>query len=442
MDVAVEPVSRRRRLWAGVAVIAVLLVAAAGVAAGLRSPVTPPRLVAVVNDDTGAAAIGERVVATLAQSDEFDWEVVDSAAATTPDHLAVVTIPADFSDAVVSLGTTTPRQAELTLTRGSAADDGAMSRLTAAVSEVTSATGIGNLLAGMASARSQLQQAMLPAQVLTGATAAADAQAQRMLAGVDDILPYLETANAGANQLVDVAGQVSGMVQQARGPATELSARLTELDVTIGDVTAGTERLRTGIDALARSVEGFDAGVAASLDRTSEDLTALSTQLTAITGLLGSDVGPGTDLGAALASGFGQLESVSAQLSGAGSQLQTGIGPIAEQAPQLLGSAEDEILGAVTQLKTVSAQLSAQLTAGVDAIPARTAGQQRAMSTTMAAPVAVVDTGGVAASALFDVRNLMVLFAGTTVALGAVSAWMLLRNRTAPNASRASVVGS
>lgn len=429
-------------MWVGAAVITLVLAITAGVALGLRSPASPPRLVAIVNEDTGTAAVGDRVIATLAQSGEFDWEVIDSAAAAPVDHLAVVTIPADFSDAVVSLGTTTPRQAELTVARGSGADDGAMARLTATVSDITSATGIRNLLSGMASARSQLQQAMLPAQVLTGATAAADAQAQRMLGGVDDFLPYLDTANAGANQLVDVAGQVSGMVQQARGPATELSGRLTELGVTIGDVTAGTDRLRTGIEALGRTVAGIDPGVAAALDRTSGDLAALSTQLTAITGLLGSEVGPGTDLGAALGSGFGQLESVSAQLSDAGRQLQAGIGPIAAQAPELLGTAQDEILGAVTQLKTVSAQLSEQLTTGIESIPVRTAPQQQAMSATMAAPVSVVETGAVPTRGLFDAANLMVLFAGTTVALGAALAWSLLRNTPSPNPARTELPGS
>lgn len=382
------------------------------------------RPVAIVNEDNGSAGMGERVIDTLVRSEDFTWEVVDADTAAVGDHLATVTIPEDFSDAVASLGTTSPRQAELAVRRGTDTDADEMSRLTAAVSEVTSATGIRNLLSGMASARSQLQQAMLPAQLLTAATAAADTQAQQMLGGVEEMLPYLQTANDGANQLVDVAGQVSGMVAQARGPATELSERLTELGVTIGDVTSGVDALERGLDAVTSRVAALDVAAAQSLEQTSAELAELSRQLTAITGLLGSEVGSGTDLGSAIGSGFGRLESVSAQLSDAGTQLQSGIGPIAAQAPELLGGTTDQILAGVSQLKSVSAQLGEQLTKGVDAIPARSGAQQDAMSSTMAAPVAVVETGGAPGTNLFDPRNLMVLFAGTTLALGAALAWV------------------
>ncbi|MGW5071682.1 YhgE/Pip domain-containing protein [Rhodococcus sp. NPDC004095] len=424
MAVSALSESRLRRWWPVLALTVGVLVVGAGLGLGLRSPAPSSQAVAIVNEDNGSAGMGERVIDTLESSGDFSWEVVDADTAAAGNYLAAVTIPEDFSDAVVSLGSTTPRQAELSVRRGAAADADAMSRLTATVSEVTSATGIRNLLSGMASARAQLQQAMLPAQLLTTATAAADTQARQMLGGVEEMLPYLQTANDGANQLVDVAGQVSGMVSQARGPATELSTRLTELGVTIGDVTTGVGRLETGLDAVASRVAGLDADAAHSLERTSADLAELSRQLTAITGLLGTGVGPDTDLGSAIGSGFGQLESVSAQLSEAGGQLQSGIGPIAAQAPELLGSTTDQILAGVSQLKSVSTQLGEQLTKGIDAIPARSGVQQDAMSTTMAAPVAVIETGGTAGPGLLDTRNLMVLFAGTTVALGAALAWI------------------
>ncbi|GAA4482516.1 hypothetical protein GCM10023094_32560 [Rhodococcus olei] len=436
------PAARRRAWWPALALVALSLLTVGGVVLGLRSPAVPARAVAVVNADTGPARMGERVIAALERSGDFEWEVVDDATARDSNHLAVVTIPEDFSDAVASLGTATPRQAELSVRRGDTADDDTMSRLTATVSEVTSATGIKNLLSGMASARTQLQQAMLPAQLLSAATAAADTQAREMLGGVEKMLPYLETANDGANQLVDVAGQVAGMVGQARGPATELSARLTDLGVTIGQVTTGADRLQHGLDEMAARVGAIDAGAAASLQRTAADLAELSGQLTAVTGLLGTGVGPDTDLGSALGSGFGQLESVSAQLSSAGSQLQQGIGPIAAQAPDLLGGTTDQILAGVAQLKSVSAQVSEQVGKGVDAIPARGGVQQDAMSATMAAPVSVDLTGDGTRPGPFAARNLMVVFAGTTVILAAALAWLLFRNTPRTKRSTASPAGS
>ncbi|MGW6694205.1 YhgE/Pip domain-containing protein [Rhodococcus sp. NPDC054953] len=425
----VLPVLRRR--WPVLALTAVLLIVGAGLVLGLRPAAPPPRTVAIVNDDRGADAIGERVIDALERSEGFAWEVVDADTAADRTYLAAVTIPEDFSDAVTSLGTTAPRQAEVTVRRGSAADDETLTRLAATVTEVTSSAGIRDLLSGMASARSQVQQALLPAQVLSTATAAADTQARQMLDGVTAMLPYLQTANDGANQLVDVAGQVSGMVEQARGPAGELATRLTDLGVTVGDVTTGLDRAQRGLDEVAARVTAVDGDAAAALERTGSDLADLSRQLGAITGLLGSGVGPDTTLGDAVGDGFGQLESVSAQLSGAGRQLQDGIGPIAAQAPELLGGTTDQILAGIDQLKSVSGQLRDQVAKGVDAIPARSGAQQDAMSDAMAAPVAVAVTG-TAGTDPIGPRTLMILFAGTTVALAAALAWVGTRRTGNP----------
>ncbi|TQF69098.1 hypothetical protein FK531_10020 [Rhodococcus spelaei] len=434
--------SRLRRWWPGLVVAVVLLVVVgAGAAYWIGTDrSTGSRVVAIVNEDSGTVTAGkqvrtgDQVVASLQESDAFAWEVVDADAATDSKYLASVTIPEDFSATVASLGTTTPRQAQLSVHRngGSAADADAMSALTATVSEQTGANGIKNLLSGMSSARSQLQQTLLPAQLLATATGAADTQAQQLLGSVDSVLPYLKTANDGANQLVDVAGKVSGMVGQASGPAGELSTRLTSLGVTIGDLTTGTARLQGGLGAATKALRasGLDAGNAAgALERTVADLGEVSSQLTAVTKLLGSGVGPDTDLGDALSSGFGQLRDVSAQLSSAGEQLQAGIGPIAQQAPQMLGETKNQILAGITQLKTVSAQLNDQLGKGVGAIPVRNAAQQQQISTVLSAPVSVVETGGAAGPGLLTARNAAIGFAATTLLLACALGWSLRRGR-------------
>ncbi len=409
-----------RRLWAATVVVAVAVVAVAGVLLALRSPESP-RIVAVVNEDTGP--VGAKVASALTASDDFEWEVVDAAPDVTTEHVAVVSIPSDFTDRISALGGANPQQAQVTLERGPEADDEQVAELTASVSATTSAAGIRDLLSGVASARSQLQQATLPAQILTSATAAAEKQAQEMLGGVDDILPLLQTANDGANQLADVAGQVSGMVDGARGPAAEASARLSELGMTIGDVNAGAAELEGGLTAAAGVLRstGVDAAAADTLDRTAADLAALTAQLSEITALLGTDVGDGTDLGAALDSGFRQVEGMSAQLSSAGAQLQSGIGPIAAQAPDLVAGATDQVLAGVTQLMTVSATLSAQLGEGIGAIPLQ--GGVAAVSSSLASPVSVTLAGEPSSGPLLTANTLMVAFAATTIVLAAVLGW-------------------
>lgn len=416
-------------------VVLLLLFTAVALMLGLRPPVAGSTTVAVVNADTGAAKMGDRVIAALQQSDGFDWEVVDPEGSDTSKYLAVVTIPEDFSDAVATLAADAPRRAEVSVRRGDTAGDDEMARVTATVSEVTSAAGIKTMLTGVASARTQVQQAMLPAQLLTAATAAADSQLRDLLGGADRILPYLETANDGANQLVDVAGQVSGMVGKAQGPVTELAGKLTDLGVTLGDVTDGVARTQDGLGALAGRLDRLDTASAATVRSTATDLAALSRQLTALTGLLGTSVGPDTNLGSALGSGFGQLESVSTQLSSAGSQLQQGIGPIAAQAPELLHGATGQIVAGVDQLKAVSAQVTEQVGKGVNAIPVRSGAQQDVVSAAMAAPVSVTVTGAEPGIDLVAPRTLMIAFAGTTVALGALAGWLLFT--TTPTTRRA-----
>ncbi|SDD16308.1 hypothetical protein [Rhodococcus tukisamuensis] len=455
---------RNRRRWTALLLTAALLGGGVGAYFWSRSD-TPSRLVAIVNEDAGASAAGkpvragDQVVAALQEADDFDWEVVDADTAADRKYLASVTVPADFSEAVTSQGGTDPRQAELAVHRnrpGTAADDAAITALMTTVSEQTGARGIKDLLAGVASARGQLQQTLLPAQLLTAATGAADKQAQELLAGVDSVLPYLATANDGANQLVDVAGQVAGMVDGASGPAGELSDRLTALGLSIGDVTRGTARLQDGLgeavavlrapgaEAVLRA-SGVEVGRAVgALEQTAADLGALSAQLNSVTALLGEGVGPDTDLGDAVRSGFGQLEAVSAQLTSAGLQLQDGIGPIAAQAPELLGSTKDQILAGVGQLKSVSAQLGDQLTKGVDAIPVRNAAQQQQISSVLSAPVAVVQSGDDSSAAVFTAEHLAIVFAATTLLLAAALAWTVRRGTGVPATSgaRADVDGS
>ncbi|MFC7446725.1 YhgE/Pip domain-containing protein [Rhodococcus daqingensis] len=430
--------SSRRGPWVIAAVVA-LLAAVAGVYLLVSPEGTSTRTVAIVNEDAGAVVggkpmnAGEQVVAALQESGDFDWETVSADEGSAETYLASVTIPADFSDAVNSLSTNAPRQAELAVHYngdGSSADRETMSALMTTVSDQTGAQGITDVLAGIASARAQLQQTLLPAQLLTAATNAADAQAQQLLGQADQVLPLLATANDGANQLVDVAGQVSAMVEGAAGPATEVSGRLTELGVTLGDVTRSTEQLRGGLDAAAATLRatGIGGDALRTLEQTRTDLALVSDQLTSITGLLGTDVGPDTDLGGALRGGLGRLQDVSAQLTDAGNQLQAGIGPIAEQAPALLGTTKDQILTGVSQLKSVSTELGEQLTKGVNTIPARNATQQERIGAVLSAPVAVVQTGGSdAGSELFTARNLAIVFAATTAALAAALVWSVRR---------------
>lgn len=406
----------------------------------MRGNDTSP-IVAIVNEDARVTyagkpiAAGEQIVRALQESTDFRWEVVSADQAASGKYFAAVMIPSDFSTAVSSLDSATPRQAQLTVKYtgdGSPGDKQSMDALFTTVSDRTGAEGIKDLLIGMSTVRSQLQLTLTTAQLLSAGTNAADQQAQQVLSGADELLPYLETARAGANELVDVAGQVSQVVNGASASVTELADRLTTLGVTIGDVNRGSSSLQSGLDATIALLQSSGLPVedtVATLTQTRGDLELASQQLSAITELLGPGTGPDTDLGTALRGGLDELQSVSARLSSAGNLLQQGIGPIADQAPQLLGDNREQILAGITALKNISKSLADQLNKGVTAIPVRSASQQKQLSTVLSSPVTVAQTNVPNSFNLFSAQTLAILFGSTTLLLAGALLWALRRQR-------------
>ncbi|GGF92182.1 hypothetical protein GCM10007304_02650 [Rhodococcoides trifolii] len=361
--------SATRRRWPiVVALIAVLLVIGVGAYTAISSGGDRAPKVLVLNNDDGVTVgtttveAGTDFADNLTQSTAFDWTVT-SGERPTGTFDATVTVPAGFSTALNSTTGTTPEQAQLSV---DGAADPTLVALVDAAADRTSSTGVQGLLTQTARAKAQLQQALLPSQLLAAATKGAGAQGEQLLGSVDQFLPFLQTASSGADQLVAASDNVSRLVDGARQPTADLSARLNQAGLTIADVTRGADQLRGLLDTVQNTLRanGIDA---APVVQTQSDIALATNQLTSFSTLLGS--GPDTLLGSAVQNGYDQLAEISAQLSSAGSQLQAAIGPIAEGAPQLLGGAKDQILGAITQLSTLSDTIGKQIGAGVSALP-------------------------------------------------------------------------
>ncbi|MGL4304697.1 MAG: hypothetical protein ACRCSF_00945 [Mycobacteriaceae bacterium] len=152
------------------------------------------------------------------------------------------------------------------------------------------------------------------------------------------------------------------------------------------------------------------------LKQAQRDLDLAANQLPEITNLLGAQ--SHTNLGTALDNGLNQLITISDQLSSAGDQLQIGIGPIADQAPELLGGSTDQIMAGITLLKNTSHALVTQLNGGVNTLPARNALQQKAIAELLTSPIKVTQTNNPGSSpGLLAAENLAVFFACTTALL-------------------------
>ena len=143
--------------------------------------------VALVNLDAGAendgtrVNYGDQVADTLLTDGSFDWQGVDADAA--EQALAdgsvdfIVTIPADFSTALVSISGSDPHQAQLELETNDANNylastigDQAIERIRVSVAQLVGQEAASRLLTGIADIRSNLQGAVSGATELTDGT--------------------------------------------------------------------------------------------------------------------------------------------------------------------------------------------------------------------------------------------------------------------------------
>ncbi|MCQ4121678.1 hypothetical protein [Rhodococcus tibetensis] len=434
-----HPSAPRRTAALGLA--ALVTATAAGLGALFLDDAPDSRTVAIVNTDTGATVEGEAIrageslIENLEANQDFDWQVVSADEAETGSYFATVTVPEDFSAAVASVWGATPRQATLDLDVAGS-DEAASLALSEVVSTQVGADGVADLLTDMSKSRSTFQQAGMAAGLLAAGTSAADDAAQQLTEGADTLLPYLETARSGAVQLLGVADQVAGVVDETAGTANDLADRLSALGFTLGEANDGAVQMRTRIDEAIRILAATPVApeVVPALQQVSSDLGLLSGQLTSVPGLLGEQVGPDTDLGELVRVAMGQLTDASAELSSGARQLNDGIVPIADQAPEMLAGATTQIVDGFAKLKALSGRLSTDLNAGVAAMPARSAVQQAQLATVLADPVAVSRSVTAPTSILTD-RHLAVGFGCTTALLAAVVAWMGLRRSNVQRAS-------
>ena len=429
-----RPLRLGRRLAVG-GVAAIVAAAVAGIgfvifAGGADTSNT----VAIVNADAGTTLdgkelrAGDTLVDTLGKNEDFDFQVVDNPGG---NYFATLTVPEDFSETVASMFGMDPRQASVDLeVKGSDSEKSA--ELTRAVSAQVGADGIKGLLAQTSAARRSIDQNLTTAQILVAGTNEAGKSIDQVKAGAGTLLPYLETARSGALELMSVADQVSGVVDQASGSAEELATRADSLGLTLGEASTSTAELKTRIDALQTALNGLPIppDVTAQLAGVSSDLGALNAQLGTVPALLGGSVGPDTELGDLVRTAVGQLQGASDQLSSAAGQLNDGLIPIADQAPQMLGDVTDQITQGFTTLQGIAKSLVTGLDGAKSGIPAMTTPQQVQLTSVLSDPVAVNQT--TASSGDSGTRTLALVFGATTVLLGGA----LLTRTAAPRVRR------
>ncbi|GAA2034251.1 YhgE/Pip domain-containing protein [Agromyces tropicus] len=310
-------------------------------------------------DDAPARNVGDEVADELIADGAFDWHRVSAEEAATglddSTYDFAITLPADFSDALASLGTDEPRQAEILLSTNDANSylagtigAQAVERIRATVAEQVGQEAASLLLDSIADIRS-------------GIVDAADGAAQ-LADGAGTAVDGAEQLGAGASQLSDGAARAAdGSAQLADGTA-RLADGSAELASGAAQVADGNAQLAASADRVGSAVDEAASAVPEARRAIADELAARGVDQATIDAAL-AKLDP---VGDRIAAGNDRVQGVVGDID----RLAEGSRHVADGSAQLAAGARDAASGAA-QLADGTAQLadgSAQLSAGLGAL--------------------------------------------------------------------------
>lgn len=350
---------------------------------------------------------GRQLVTELTGTGEgagFDWTISNSADAAAAlergDVYAVLTIPADFSASVTSLGGETPTQADLDIRTddahsylaGSAAQS-VGTAMTSAFGQAITAQYLTALYTNLAELGGSLVDAADgAAQVATGVTGVATGL-DSLAAGTTEAATGAGNAATGAASFeAGVSGYTSGVDSLSTGLGTLSTgaAGLTTLADGWGTYTGGVSGAATGFDGLSAALlqNPSNAGYAQALAEFGAGLDTLATQGAGLsqqttTALSGVQSGISSS-----ASGAAQLSAGSAELRLGASGITTGVGSLSSGVAELATGASAAAEGA-HELETGAGALATGLAEGAESASALTDTDAEATAAVVSEPVGV-----------------------------------------------------
>jgi len=342
---------------------------------------------------TGADAVdyGAQVSDQLIEGHAFDWRAMDEADAAAALHAGevdfVVTLPADFSDALTSAGGDAPRQATIGLKTNDANNylastigTQAVEKIRRSVAELVGQEAASRLLGALSDIRAQLSTAADGATTLaSGAAQVSDGSAQ-LATGTGDLATGAATLADGTRTLAGGAAQVAdGAAQVSAGTAT-LDGYADRAAAAGQSVVDALPQARADI-AVVLAQQGVDQ---ATIDRVLAELDPIGDAARTGNSRLQAAVAQVDRL----AAGAAQVAAGSAQVSSGAAQAATGADALAAGAGTAAAGAATLADGAA-QVSGGAAQLRDGLVAGVGAIPDTDAATRDAQAKTIADPVAI-----------------------------------------------------
>ena len=346
---------------------------------------------AAATDDTPARNVGDEVADELLRDHSFDWHrtTADEAQAglAASEYDFVITIPEDFSDALASVGTSTPRQAELTLETNDANSylagtigTQAIERIRATIAQQVGREAASLLLDSISTIRGNLVEAADGASQLDdGATRAADGATQ-LGAGSAQLADGTAQLAAGNEQLASGSEELAAGADQVAAGNAQLAASADRVGAAVGDATAALPAVRD--DIAARLAEaGVDQATIddalARLDPVGDDLEAGNDRVQEVVGgidRLAEGSAQVADGSAALATGARTAADGAATAATGAAALRDGVGTLGD---------------GVDALRDGAGTLSDGLDDGVAAIPDSDQATRDAQAETISDPIAL-----------------------------------------------------
>ncbi|WP_236793203.1 YhgE/Pip family protein [Amycolatopsis sp. GM8] len=408
---------------------------------------------AIVDSDTGAQGrdAGREVTGEVVRSGTFGWHEVSAADADRgvrdSKYSFAITIPPDFSAALLSSGNFTPQQATIRLTTNDANNylshtiaNQVAEQIRGTIAEKVGAEAANRFLMGFSTIYGKTQDAANgAARLADGAGRLQSGQAQladgasRLATGSTQLASGLGTLkNSTAalpgqtRQLADGAAEVSAGNAQVAAQGAAIASASTDLQSTLNNAdTQVAQRLRAGgaTEDQVQQVLSVLHDLRSPVDQANTKIQTASGQLNQL-----------ADGSRQVAAGASALAASAPQLTNGIAQASDGANSLSSGAAQL-DSGEKTALDGTNQLSAGANQLRDGLNEGLKQIPNPDDPQRAATADTIADPV-TVDSAGLASAGTYG-AGLAPFFIALATWIGAFVLFLLLR----PLSARALAAG-
>lgn len=358
--------------------------------------------VALVVADEGTAPaegseprnIGDEIADEVIADGAFDWHRVsaDEAAAGLDEsrYDFAITFPADFSQALASVQTETPRQAEIVLATNDANSylagtigTQAVERIRVTIAEQVGEEAASSLLDSISTIRGKLGDAANGAAQLTDGAARAVDGAVELGSGATRLVDGNAQLATGTAQLATGSAQLADGAQRVAAGNAELAASADRVGAAVGEAADALPQVRSDIAerlATAGVDEATIDAVLARLDPIDDELVAGNDRVQQVVGQINQ-----------LAAGSAQVADGATTLA-AGARTAADGAADASEGAQALRDGVGTLEAGLGSLHDGAGTLHDGLADGVEAIPDSDQATRDAQASTVADPIALETT--------------------------------------------------